>query len=161
MCKFVCAPILLRPSPQEIVLGRLRGRIRRLFDVGAGIRVEMRGGLWFHLNRAYIAIEPKSFCAAVECRTGKTLCLAVTPSRKSCGISGRGRLFDRIVDRNLLVRCTENAFRCLWVTYSLFVGWIFCGKRAILFYVVLYNRMMAYVEHHAYPNSDNEERDEK
>lgn len=84
-----------------------------------------------------------------------------TPSRKSCGISGRGRLFDRIVDRNLLVRCTENAFRCLWVTYSLFVGWIFCGKRAILFYVVLYNRMMAYVEHHAYPNSDNEERDEK
>ena len=28
---------------QEIVLGRLRGRIRRLFDVGAGIRVEMRG----------------------------------------------------------------------------------------------------------------------
>ena len=44
---------------------------------------------------------------------------------------------------------------------SLFVGWIFCGKRAILFYVVLYNRMMAYVEHHAYPNSDNEERDEK
>ena len=29
---------------QEIVLGRLRGRIRRLFFVGAGIRVEMRGG---------------------------------------------------------------------------------------------------------------------
>ena len=57
--------------PQEIVLGRLRGRIRRLFDVGAVVRVEDegtggRGGLWFHLNRAYIAIEPKSFCAAVE-----------------------------------------------------------------------------------------------
>ena len=71
----------------------------------------MRGDLWFHLNRAYIAIETKSIYAAVECRTGKTLCLAVSPSRKSCGISGRGRLFDRIVDRNLLVRCTENAFR--------------------------------------------------
>ena len=28
---------------QEIVLGRLRGRIRRLFDVGAVIRVETRG----------------------------------------------------------------------------------------------------------------------
>ena len=65
----MCAPIWLRPSPQEIVLGRLRGRIRRLFDVGAVVRVEMRGagGLWFHLNRAYIAIEPKSFRAAVEC----------------------------------------------------------------------------------------------
>ena len=32
---------------------------------------------------------------------------------------------------------------------------------AILFYVVLYNRMMAYVEHHAYPNPDNEERNKK
>ena len=56
------------------------------------------------------------------------------PSRKRYGISGRGRLFERIVDRNLPVRCTENAFRWLWVTYSLFVGWIFCGKRAILFF---------------------------
>ena len=42
LCKSVCAPILLRPSPQEIVLGRLRGRIRRLFDVGASIRMETR-----------------------------------------------------------------------------------------------------------------------
>ena len=33
--------------------------------------------------------------------------------------------------------------------------------KSFLFYVVLYNRMMAYVEHHAYPNSDSEERDEK
>ena len=40
LCNSVCSPILLRPSPQEIVLGRLRGRIRRLFDVGAVIRVE-------------------------------------------------------------------------------------------------------------------------
>ena len=44
LCKSVCSPILLRPRHQEIVLGRLRGRIRRLFDVGASIRVEMRGG---------------------------------------------------------------------------------------------------------------------
>ena len=42
LCKSDCSPILLRPSPQEIVLGRLRGRIRRLFDVGAVIRVETR-----------------------------------------------------------------------------------------------------------------------
>ena len=31
---------------QEIVLGRLRGRIRRLFDVGAIIRVENDGGFY-------------------------------------------------------------------------------------------------------------------
>ena len=35
---------------QEIVLGRLRGRIRRLFFVGAGIRVEMRGERWLFLR---------------------------------------------------------------------------------------------------------------
>ena len=39
----MCSPILLRPSPQEIVLGRLRGRIRRLFFVGAIVRVENGG----------------------------------------------------------------------------------------------------------------------
>ena len=33
---------------QEIVLGRLRGRIRRLFGVGAVIRVEMRGDVRFN-----------------------------------------------------------------------------------------------------------------
>ena len=39
----MCAPIWCCPWHQEIVLGRLRGRIRRLFGVGAGIRVETRG----------------------------------------------------------------------------------------------------------------------
>ena len=34
---------MVRPSQQEIVLGRLRGRIRRLFGVGAVIRVETLG----------------------------------------------------------------------------------------------------------------------
>lgn len=63
-------------------------------------------------ERAYIAIDLKSFYASVECqergldpmdthlvvadesRTDKTICLAVTPSLKSYGISGRGRLFE-------------------------------------------------------------------
>lgn len=63
-------------------------------------------------QRIYIAIDLKSFYASVECRerrldpmdtnlvvadesrTDKTICLAVTPSLKSCGISGRGRLFE-------------------------------------------------------------------
>ena len=62
--------------------------------------------------RTYLAIDLKSFYASVECRerdldpldthlvvadetrTDKTICLAVTPSLKSYGISGRGRLFE-------------------------------------------------------------------
>lgn len=63
-------------------------------------------------NRTYIAIDLKSFYASVECvergldplttnlvvadaeRTEKTICLAVSPSLKSYGISGRARLFE-------------------------------------------------------------------
>ncbi len=63
-------------------------------------------------ERAYIAIDLKSFYASVECvergldplttnlvvadrnRTEKTICLAVSPSLKACGIPGRARLFE-------------------------------------------------------------------
>ena len=63
-------------------------------------------------DRTYIAIDLKSFFASVECvergldplttnlvvadasRTEKTICLAVSPSLKSYGISGRARLFE-------------------------------------------------------------------
>ena len=63
-------------------------------------------------SHTYLAIDLKSFYASVECRerrldpldthlvvadetrTDKTICLAVTPSLKSYGISGRGRLFE-------------------------------------------------------------------
>ena len=73
-------------------------------------------------QRTYIAIDLKSFYASVECRergldpldtnlvvadesrTDKTICLAVTPSLKSYGISGRGRLFkvkQRVKESNV------------------------------------------------------------
>jgi Nucleotidyltransferase/DNA polymerase involved in DNA repair len=63
-------------------------------------------------NHIYIAIDLKYFYASVECverqldpmntnlvvadasRTEKTICLAVSPSLKSFGISGRARLFE-------------------------------------------------------------------
>ncbi len=63
-------------------------------------------------RRTYIAIDLKSFYASVECqerglnpltsnlvvadeeRTDKTICLAVSPSLKAYGISGRARLFE-------------------------------------------------------------------
>lgn len=65
-------------------------------------------------ERKYIAIDLKSFYASVECverglnplttnlvvadvsRTEKTICLAVSPSLKKYGISGRARLFEVI-----------------------------------------------------------------
>lgn len=63
-------------------------------------------------GRTYIAIDLKAFYASVECmergldplttnlvvadasRTEKTICLAVSPSLKAHGISGRARLFE-------------------------------------------------------------------
>ena len=63
-------------------------------------------------DHIYIAIDLKSFYASVECqergldplttnlvvadaaRTEKTICLAVSPSLKAYGISGRARLFE-------------------------------------------------------------------
>lgn len=64
------------------------------------------------MNRTYLCIDLKSFYASVECvdrgldpmttnlvvadlgRTEKTICLAVTPSLKAYGVSGRARLFE-------------------------------------------------------------------
>ena len=66
------------------------------------------------MRRQYVAIDAKAFFASVECRernldplntnlvvadtsrTEKTICLAVTPSLKAYGISGRARLFEVI-----------------------------------------------------------------
>lgn len=66
------------------------------------------------MKNIYIAIDLKSFYASVECvergldplkanlvvaditRTEKTICLAVSPSLKAYGISGRARLFEVI-----------------------------------------------------------------
>ena len=68
--------------------------------------------LHMQTNRTYIAIDLKSFYASCECqerglnalktnlvvadasKTDKTICLAVSPSLKKYGISGRARLFE-------------------------------------------------------------------
>jgi DNA polymerase V len=76
-------------------------------------------------NHIYIAIDLKSFYASVECvergldplstnlvvadpsRTEKTICLAVSPSLKSIGISGRARLFEvvqKVIEENITRR---------------------------------------------------------
>lgn len=66
------------------------------------------------IPRAYLAIDLKSFYASVEChergldplgtnlvvadksRSEKTICLAVSPALKECGVPGRPRLFEVI-----------------------------------------------------------------
>lgn len=71
-------------------------------------------------QKTYIAIDLKSFYASVECvdrgldplttnllvadvsKTEKTICLAVTPSLKAHGISGRARLFEAIQQVNIV-----------------------------------------------------------
>ena len=87
-------------------------------------------------QRTYLAIDLKSFYASVECRergldplntnlvvadesrTDKTICLAVTPTLKRYGISGRGRLFEvrqrvREVNAWRQARAGQNADRQL------------------------------------------------
>ena len=64
------------------------------------------------MEKTYLAIDLKSFYASVECvergldplktnlvvadasRTDKTICLAVSPALRACGIPGRARLFE-------------------------------------------------------------------
>lgn len=74
------------------------------------------------MEKAYIAIDLKSFYASVECvelglnplttnlvvadktRTEKTICLAVSPALKAYGISGRARLYEVIQKVNEINR---------------------------------------------------------
>ena len=86
-------------------------------------------------ERAYIAIDLKSFYASVECvdrgldplatnlvvadasRTQKTICLAVSPSLKAWGIPGRARLFE------VVQKVSEaNAFRRMAAPRQKFTG---------------------------------------
>lgn len=86
-------------------------------------------------SKTYIAIDLKSFYASVECRersrdplttnlvvadpsrTEKTICLAVSPSLKKYGLSGRSRLFEVIQKVN-----TANNIRKLKAPNHVFSG---------------------------------------
>ena len=84
-------------------------------------------------QRAYAAIDLKSFYASVECvergldpmdthlvvadeeRTDKTICLAVTPPLKAQGVPGRPRLFEvrervRAINAQRLARARAKTF---------------------------------------------------
>ncbi len=117
-------------------------------------------------NRIYAAIDLKSFYASVECvergldpmktnlvvadsaRTEKTICLAVTPSLKAYGVSGRARLFE-VVERVKEI----NASRRQGCGASGFSGSSFDSDELVrdptlrLDYIVAPPRMAKYMEY--------------
>ena len=117
-------------------------------------------------DRAYIAIDLKSFYASVECRergldpldaclvvadptrTEKTICLAVSPALKAYGIPGRARLFEAVE------RIREvNAIRRSRAPGRVFSGRSFLGRELQedpsleLDYIVAPPRMALYIEY--------------
>ena len=117
-------------------------------------------------EKVYIAIDLKSFYASVECvergldplttdlvvadgsRTEKTICLAVSPSLKAYGISGRARLFE-VVQRVGEV----NAQRLLKAPGRAFAGSsyidpeLYRDPSLALEYIVAPPRMAYYIEY--------------
>ena len=117
-------------------------------------------------NRSYIAIDLKSFYASVECvergldpltanlvvadigRTEKTICLAVSPSMKAYGISGRARLFE-VVQKVREV----NAVRQRSAPKQVFTGTscddleLKASPHLALDYIVAQPRMALYIEY--------------
>ncbi len=117
-------------------------------------------------NHIYIAIDLKSFYASVECverqldpmdtnlvvadasRTEKTICLAVSPSLKSLGISGRARLFE-VVQKVREV----NTFRKSKAPNHQFLGESYFAKELqehpefSLSYIIAPPRMAYYMEY--------------
>ena len=117
-------------------------------------------------EKAYIAIDLKSFYASVECvergldplttnlvvadmsRTEKTICLAVAPSLKAYGIPGRARLFE-VVQKVKEV----NAQRRYQAPNHTFAGSssnaleLKASPELALDYIVAPPRMAHYIEH--------------
>ncbi len=116
-------------------------------------------------DRIYIAIDLKSFYASVECvkrgydplttnlvvadksRTEKTICLAVSPSLKAHGISGRARLFE-VVQRVAQVNeeRKRRAPRRQFTGSSVFTPELEAHPELELDYIVAVPQMAHYME---------------
>ncbi len=117
-------------------------------------------------NHVYIAIDLKSFYASVECterhldplntnlvvadasRTEKTICLAVSPSLKALGISGRARLFEVVqkvkeANRLRLMRAPGHKF----LDESCLADELQAHPEFSLSYIVAPPRMAHYIEY--------------
>ena len=118
------------------------------------------------MERKYLCIDLKSFYASVECverglnplttnlvvadigRTEKTICLAVTPSLKAYGVSGRARLFEvvqKVTEINNQRR--QNAPKKVLVDSSYNSEELNTNPNLELDYIVAPPRMALYVEY--------------
>ncbi len=117
-------------------------------------------------QRVYMAIDLKSFYASVECRerglnpmtthlvvadegrSEKTICLAVTPSLKSLGLSGRPRLFEveqKVQEANAI---RKQRARCSCLTQaSSDARALRASPELAISYIVATPRMAYYLEY--------------
>lgn len=117
-------------------------------------------------QRTYIAIDLKSFFASVECRerkldpldtnlvvadesrTDKTICLAVTPSLKTVGVSGRCRLFElkkKVKEANGLRQGNAPGHKLVDSSYS--YAELQKDKSLAIDYIIAPPRMAHYMEY--------------
>lgn len=115
-------------------------------------------------NRIYVSIDLKSFYSSVECvergldplntnlvvadpsRTQKTICLAVSPSLKALGISGRPRLFEvqeKINKVNAVRMSKINSF----VGESVYASELESNKNLKVDYLIAKPRMAHYIDY--------------
>ena len=116
-------------------------------------------------TRTYIAIDLKSFYASVECvdrgldplntnlvvadlsRTNKTICLAVSPSLKSFGLSGRPRLYEveQLIEK-LNIERKAKAPNHLLTSKSCFYDELMKDESIAIDYIVAPPRMSMYLD---------------
>lgn len=117
-------------------------------------------------NKTYIAIDLKSFYASVEAmergldplttnivvadpsRTEKTICLAVSPSLKAYGVSGRARMFELIQQVKLAnSQRKQKAPRGFFTGSSYNANELKANSALSIDYVVAPPRMALYIEY--------------
>ena len=117
------------------------------------------------VNRIYMCIDLKSFYASVECverhlnplttnlvvadesRTEKTICLAVTPSLKQYGLSGRSRLFEVIQKVNEINRQRRNKIKSKFIDKSFDDNELKDNPKLELDYIIAPPRMNLYIKY--------------
>lgn len=115
-------------------------------------------------NRIYIAIDLKSFYASVECaergldpmttnlvvadesRTEKTICLAVSPSLKAYGLSGRSRLFEVVQKIRQVNQNRQRNFKRILTGESYDDNELKNNKSLAVTYIVAPPQMAHYME---------------
>ena len=117
------------------------------------------------MNKIYACIDLKSFYASVECqergldpittnlvvadntRTEKTICLAVTPSLKQYGLSGRSRLFEVVQKVKEINRKRQNIINRPFIGKSYIDTELKNNKYLKLDYIVATPRMRLYMKY--------------